>query len=183
MLSYRRNLFSLISEVMKQNLTTLGSTHHFLQGIAQVSAAHQPFQGLGLSHSFVEYKGSLWKFFLGTRSSSQAPRLEFVFVGRLGTGSIPFPLLQSHETGSLSCSLRSESSQSSQLTLNPRLHQRNSLSSFYLFSPLHLFLYSASIPSSCCPPWGTTLTSLPHVFLILAGLKSRHFLRRKSTEQ
>lgn len=67
-------LFSLISEAMRQNLTTLGSTHHFFQGSTQVSAACQPFRCLGLSHSFVEYKGSLWKFFLGTRSSSHAPQ-------------------------------------------------------------------------------------------------------------
>lgn len=89
---------------MKQNLTTLGSTHHFLQGAAQVSAACQPFRCLGLSCSFVEYKGSSWKFFLGTRSSSRALHPPPPSKTRICTGSIPFPFLLSHEEQVISLS-------------------------------------------------------------------------------
>lgn len=117
-------LFSLISEVTRQNLTTLGSTHHFLQGTAQVSAACQPFRCLGLSHSFVEYKGSLWKFFRRDKEFFTCPpRLGFVLVWCPATGSIPFPFPGSHEEQvvSLSGSPSSEAPRSSEQTLHPRL--------------------------------------------------------------
>jgi len=130
---------------MKQNLTTLGSTHHFLQGTAQVSAGCQPFRCLGLSHAF--YKGSLWKFFLGTRSSSHAPpRLGSVFVWCPATGRIPFPFLLSHEEQVVSLSgSPSEAPQSSEQTLH--CFDCSKGDSLFVFSPPPL--YSASISFSC----------------------------------
>lgn len=44
------------------------------------------------------------------------------------------------------------------------------------------FLSSISLLSFLLYTLGIALTSLSYVFLILAGLKSRHFLRRKSNE-
>lgn len=143
---------------MKHNLTTLGSTHHFLQGAAQVSAACQPFPCLGLRCPFVEYKGSSWKFFLGTRSSSCAPphplrpRLGFVFVRCPATGSIPFPFLLSHEEQVVSLSGSPSLWGSSEFRADIASHCSKGTVS--LFSLLHLFLYSASISFSCNSHWG-----------------------------
>lgn len=69
---------------MKQNLTALGSIHHFLQGTFQVPAASPralPVPG-GVC-PLLNINWPLGKFSLGTWSSSHAPGLEFVFVGLL----------------------------------------------------------------------------------------------------
>lgn len=53
---------------------------------------------------------------------------------------------------------------------------------FFLFSLFHSFVYSAATVSSCYPHWGFfdfSSLCLPDV----SCLKSRHLLRKKSTEQ
>lgn len=167
---------------MKQNLTTLGSTHHF-QGTAQVSGSCLRPSGVwGLIVPLLNIKGLHGNFLRDKEfftCPAPPPRLGFVFVRCPATGSIPFPFLLSHEEQVINLSaLPPWGSSEFRADIASRIALKGQslcfLSSTSFFTQLRF--HFLAIPTG-------TVWLLPRVFLILAGLRSRLLNKEKYWEQ